>query len=192
MAQRGKAAGPIRPCLFHYPVKFCGHRSPPLSAADVSLNRSSTAPPLPHVHGFPVRVLPVGPTSSKAFASLRVSFIRFAYSNPRPCWISRVPDISFSRHTVPIDPAWDSSDLAIVRSLTVAFRHRDAVGPRIIALRGSLSFTFVTVYLSLCLRLATEARPANHAARAASVTGSSPRLDSWWVASPFQGGNFTH
>ena len=192
MRQRSKTAGPVCLCLIRYPVKFCGHHSPPLSADDVSLNRASTVPSLPHVHGFPaLGVLSMGPTSSQAFALLRVSPIRFAYSLRRPGGISRVPDLSISRHTMPTTPSGSPVTLPI-RSPTIAFRQGDVVGPGAFELRGSLSFTFVTVCLSLCLRLVAEAWPAYFAALTASVTGSNPRLNSWWLVRPCQGGGFTH
>jgi hypothetical protein len=79
------------------------------------------------------------------------------------------------------NPAWVSDDLTINGRLTIVFQQCDAVDPRIIIITRLSSFIcLITAYLSLCLHL-TDA-----------VTGTGPRLDSWWVVSPCQGESLTH
>jgi len=98
MSQRRETRLPVQLGLPDYLTQLCGHRSPASACAgDVALSQSRFAPPHPHVRGFPaLRVLSAGPTSSIAFAVLRIS-IRSAYSgrglipSPRLCWISQVP-----------------------------------------------------------------------------------------------------
>src|SRR6516164_6648386 len=141
-----------------------------------------SVPPLPHVRGSPaLRVLPAGPTSTAAFASLRSDLSRWAYSinsikttvdlpgpSTRPS-----PSVPCSQ-TPPGSPA--PSPLADAYSCLP--RLQPCRPPDFMVTRLD-RFPCSTARTSPYLRLA-------HV-----VTSMSPRLGSRWVASPCRGGNCT-
>ena len=93
----------------------------------------NSAPPLPHVRGFPaLRVLPVGPTSTAASASLwMVLSVCILDSRQDYSGSPRFLDASLSIRAMLSDPAEVSSNhRPFCRLPTIAFQVFDLVGPR--------------------------------------------------------------
>jgi len=101
----------------------------------VSPTQSLSASPLSPVRGFPaLRVLRTSPTSTIAFASLRmvrsVGILDPPTARPRRQWISQVLNASVSGRAVLSDPAAVSGPHRLSRWPTVAFQVFDPVGLR--------------------------------------------------------------
>jgi len=149
----------------------------------VSPAQSHSAPPLPHVRGFPaLRVLWASPTSTVASASLRMVLSvgllgshasQDGGGSPRFLTLP-FPDVPCSK-TPPQSPAIIANNDHLL--LPSRYSTLSACGCRLTRLNR---FTCVTACPSLCLRLA-------HV-----VTSISPRLDFRWGGStPCRCGNFT-
>lgn len=136
MRQRGEAQLRFQLRFPNDLVQLCGHPFPSSVCRGCFPGPATQpAPPLPTGRGFPaLRVLPASPTSTVAFAFLRMVLSVGILGPIRPGQDGggspRCHDASISVHAVLSDHAGVSSDHRPWRSPTVAFQVFDPVGLR--------------------------------------------------------------